>query len=66
MVSRALLVLSAFIVSWASEGDVHRVGTVAVHDGGDLVVATDLASRALAELGTGLGVQGEVGHGGAP
>ena len=49
-----------------SEGDVHRVGTVAVHDGGDLVVAADLASRALAELGAGLGVQGEVGHGGAP
>ena len=49
----------------ARQRDVHRLGAVAVHDGGDLVVAADLAGRALAELGAGLGLQrdGVVGHG---
>ena len=55
IVSSALLFLSASIDSWPGQGDVHRLGAVAVHDGGDLVVAADLARGALAELGTGLG-----------
>ena len=39
----------------AGQGDVHRLAAVAVHDGGDLVVAADLARGTLAELGAGLG-----------
>ena len=39
----------------ARQGDVQRLGAVAVDDGGDLVVATDAAGGALAELGAGLG-----------
>jgi len=38
----------------AREGDVHRLGAVAVHHGRDLVVAADLARGALAELGAHL------------
>ena len=45
------------------QGDVDGGGAVAVHDGGDLVVAADLAGRTLAELGAGLGDELVVGHG---
>ena len=46
----------------AGEGDVHRLAAVAVHHGGDLVVAADLARSTLAELGAGLGDELVVGH----
>ena len=46
----------------AGQGDVHGLGAVAVHHGGDLVVAADLARRALAELGADLGNELGLGH----
>ena len=50
----------------AREGDVLRLGAVAVDDRGDLVGGAELARSALAELGAGLRCElGVVGHGGA-
>ena len=47
----------------AGEGDVHRVGAVAVHDGRDPAGPAHLARSALAERRTGLGLQLGLGHG---
>ena len=48
----------------ARQRDVHGVGAVAVHDGGDVAGAADLAGGALAEVGALLGGElGAVGHG---
>ncbi len=44
------------------EGEVHRVGAVSVEDGGDAARATGAPGGALAELGTGLRVDLDVGH----
>jgi hypothetical protein len=45
------------------QGDVDRSGPVPIEDGRDLVVTTDLARRPLAEPGTGLGNELDLGHG---
>src|SRR5665647_2180635 len=47
----------------ARQGDVDRLGAVAVHHRGDLVLPPDAASGALAELGPGRGDELVVGHG---
>ena len=49
----------------AREGHVHRRGAVAVQNGRHLVGAADPTSGALAELGTGLCGDADLGHGGA-
>jgi len=46
------------------QGQVLRVGTVAVEHRGDLACAASTASGALAELGTRLGGETDLGHGG--
>jgi isoaspartyl peptidase/L-asparaginase-like protein (Ntn-hydrolase superfamily) len=45
------------------QGQVLRVGTVAVEHRGDLAGATSTASGALAELGTRLGGETDLSHG---
>ena len=61
--SRALAVLSASISSWPGSEMCSGVRAVPVEDGGDLVGAADAAGGALAELGAGLGVDPDLGHG---
>jgi hypothetical protein len=46
----------------AGQGDVDRVGTMAVQNGGNLVGATDATRGTLSELGSGLSVDLDLGH----